>query len=180
MLSDAEFGTVIRSDQYDGNLTDLGELQGRITVSVVRTIAPHVRERELVRAMRKHPQNSTAYDLVLQALDPLYRMDYESFSRVRGLLRQAIAHDPGYAPAYSYTAMWYIFRVRKMGSPDPDDHAAAASHAAASLERDSDDALALATSGHVASFLLRRFPEAIALLHTAIAAGPSSAMEGGR
>jgi adenylate cyclase len=175
-LSDAETGTIIRSDQYDGSLADLFELQGRIAVNVVRTIAPHVRERELVRAMRKHPQSLTAYDLVLQALDLLYRMDYESFSRARGLLQQAIVHDPGYAPAYSYTALWYIFRVGEMGSSNPEDAPTAASHASAALERDSDDAQLLAICGHVESFLLRRFPEAIGLLDRAIAAGPSSAM----
>ncbi len=176
-LSDAESGTVIRSDQYEGELTHLSELQGRIAVDVVRTIAPHVRERELVRAMRKHPQNLTAYDFVLQALDLLYRMDYESFSRARGLLQQAIAHDPGYAPAYSYTALWYVFRVGEMGSTDFDaDAAAGASYASAALERDAEDAQLLAICGHVQSFLLRRYPEAIPLLDRAIAAGPSSAM----
>ena len=176
-LSDAETGTVIRSDQYEGSLADLFELHGRIAVNVVRTIAPHVRERELVRAMRKQPQNMTAYDLVLQALDLIYRMDYESFSRARGLLQQAIAHDPGYAPAYAYTALWYIFRVGEIGSPDPDaDAAAAATHAFAALERDGEDSLALAISGHVQSYLLKNYEKAISLLDAAIAAGPSSAM----
>jgi adenylate cyclase len=176
-LSDAETGTVIRADQYGGSLTDLFELQGQIAVNVVKTIAPHVHERELVRALRKQPQNLTAYDLVLQALDVLYRMDYESFSRARGLLQQAIAHDPGYAPAYSYTALWYIFRIGEMGSSDADaDGAAAAEYATAALERDSDDALALAISGHVQSYSLRNFREAIALVDRATAAGPSSAM----
>jgi hypothetical protein len=51
-LSDAETGTVMRSDLYEGDLAHLFELQRRITVSVVRTVAPHVRERELVRARR--------------------------------------------------------------------------------------------------------------------------------
>lgn len=145
-------------------------------MSVVRTVAPHVRERELVRAMQKHPRNLTPYDLVLQALDLVYSDGLRVLLARAGLLRQAITHNPSYAPAHSYTAMWYIFRVGEIGSPDPEDHAAAASHAAASLERDNDDALALAISGHVESFLLRRFPEVITLLDTAIAAGPSSAM----
>ncbi|MDP8921553.1 MAG: adenylate/guanylate cyclase domain-containing protein [Chloroflexota bacterium] len=176
-LSDAETGTIIRSDQYDGSLSDLTELQGRIAVNVVRTIAPHVHERELVRAMRKPPHSLTAYDYVLQALDRLYRMDYESFSRARGLLQQAIAHDPGYAPAYSYTALWYIFRVGEIGAPDPDADAAAAEiHASAALERDGGDALALAICGHVQSYLLKDYSKAISLLDRAIAAGPSSAM----
>ena len=176
-LSDAETGAVIRSDQYDGNLADLFELHGRIAVNIVRTIAPHVHELELIRAMRKQPQNLTAYDLVLQALDLLYRMDYESFSRARGLLQQAIAHDPSYAPAYAYTALWYIFRVGEIGSPDPGgDAAAAATHAFGALERGGDDSLSLAIGGHVQSFLLKNCDKAISLLDKAIAAGPSSAM----
>ncbi|MCC6175248.1 MAG: adenylate/guanylate cyclase domain-containing protein [Chloroflexi bacterium] len=176
-LSDAETGTVVRADQYDGSLADLFELQGQIAMNVVRTIAPHVHERELVRALRKQPQNLTAYDLVLQALDLLYRMDYESFSRTRGLLQQAIAHDPGYAPAYSYTAYWYILRVGEMGSTDIDgDSAAAASHAATALELDDEDAQSLAIAGHVQAYLMKDFPLALSLLDRAIAVGPSSAL----
>src|SRR5262249_51901929 len=106
-LSDTDPGAIVFSDQYDGELSDLFELQNRTSGGVVTPIAPHVRERELVRAMRKHPQNLTAYDFVLQALGPLYRMDYESFSGARGLLQQAMAHDPDYAPAYSYAAYWH-------------------------------------------------------------------------
>ena len=176
-LSDAETGVVIRSDRYDGSLADLFELQERISISVVKTIAPHVRERELIRAMRKQPQNMTAYDLVLQALDLLYRMDYESFSRARGLLQQAMTHDPSYAPAYSYIANWYIFRVGEIGSPDPDaDAAAAALHAAEAIKRDPNDALALAIYGHVQSFLLKQYDRAISFLDRAIAVGPNSAI----
>lgn len=176
-LSDAETGTVVRADQYEGGPSDLFELQGQIAVSVVRTIAPHVQERELVRAMRKQPQNLTAYDLVLQALNLLYRMDYESFSRARALLQQAIAHDPGYAPAHSYTALWHIFRVGEIGSADPHaDTVAAAEHADAALQCGGDDALALAISGHVQSYLLKRYREGIGLLDRALSVGPSSAM----
>lgn len=176
-LSDTETSAVIDSDQYEGSLTDLFELQDRIAMNVVRTIAPHVREREFRRALRKHPQNITAYDLVLQALDLLYRMDKESFSRARGLLQEAISYDPGYAPAYSYIAYWYIFRVGEIGSSDPDaDAAAGARYAAAAIERDSNDALALAIYGHVQSFLLKKYDRAVSYLDRALAAGPSSAM----
>jgi adenylate cyclase len=176
-LSDAESNAIIRSDQYEGQLSDLFALQAKIAVDVVRTIAPHVQERELERTRRKHPQNLTAYDFVLQALDLLYRMDYESFSRARGLLQQAIAHDPDYAPAYAYIAYWYVFRVGEMGSHDPEGDASAAAHyAAAALERDGDDALSLAISGHVHAYLLKDYRTAFARFDRAIACGPSSAM----
>jgi adenylate cyclase len=176
-LSDAESGEVIRSDQYEGDPGDLFALQDRIAISVVRKIAPQVRERELMRAMRKHPQNLTAYDLVLQALDLLYRMDYDSFSKARGLLEQAISHDPNYALAYSYVALWYVFRIGEIGSPDPDgDAIAGARYATEAIERGGDDAFALAMYGHVLSFLLHDFHKAKEILERAIEAGPSSAM----
>lgn len=176
-LSDTETGTIVRSDQYDGDLAELFEVQDRIATNVVKTIAPNVRERELTRAMRKHPQNMTAYDFVLQALDFLYRMDDESFARARGLLQQAMTHDPGYAPAYSYTAYWYILRVGEIGSTDPvADAEAGAQHAAAAIERDPNDAMALAVYGHVQSFLLKRYDRAVSYLDRALEAGPSSAM----
>jgi adenylate cyclase len=176
-LSDAESREVVSSDQYEGDPADLFALQDRIAISVVRKLAPQVRERELMRAMRKHPQNLTAYDLVLQALDLLYRMDYDSFSKARGLLEQAISHDPNYTLAYSYVALWYVFRIGEIGSPDPDgDAAAGARYATEAIERGGDDAFALAMYGHVLSFLLHDFHKAKAVLERAIAAGPSSAM----
>jgi adenylate cyclase len=175
-LSDAETGAIIQADKYDGTLDDLFALQDRISISVAKAIAPHVRERELLRAMRKHPQNMTAYDLVLQGLDMLYRMDRESFSRARGLLQQAIAHDPGYAPAYSYIAYWYVFRVGEHASLDPEDAAAGARYAEKAIELDANDAMALAIYGHVQSFLLKKYDVAIAHLDRAIEAGPSLAM----
>lgn len=176
-LSDTETGNVIRGDYYDGELDDLFALQDRIATNVVKAIAPQVRERELMRAMRKHPQNMTAYDLVLQALDLLYRMDYDSFSRARGLLEQAISHDPNYTPAYSYIAFWYVFRVGEIGSPDPRaDALAGAKYAAEAIERGANDALALAVHGHAQAFLLHEFDKAAATLERAIEAGPSLAM----
>jgi adenylate cyclase len=176
-LSDAESGEVVRSDQYEGDLGDLFALQDRIAISVVRTIAPQVLERELMRALRKHPQNLTAYDLVLQALDLLYRMDYDSFSKARGLLEQAISYDPNYALAYSYVALWYVFRIGEIGSSDPDaDAVAGARYAAQGVELGGDDAFALAVYTHAQSFLLHDLDKGREVSGRAIAAGPSSAM----
>ncbi len=176
-LTDAHGETVVYSENHDGLIDDLFNLQDRLALRLVKTIAPNVRERELRRALRKHPSSMTAYDLLLQALDLLYRMDVDSFRKARGLLQQAIAHDPGYAPPYTFAALWHVFRVGEMGSPDPDaDAMAAADRALAAIERDGNDALALAIYGHVQSFLLRDTSTAIHFLDRAIDAGPSVAM----
>ncbi len=176
-LSDAETGRVIHSERYDGEPSDLFALQEKIALAAVKTIAPHLREHELQRVTRKHPETLTGYDLVLQALEHLYRMDYESHSRARGLLQQAITDDPGYAPAYAYMAYWHIFRVGEGWSPDPDADALEAARAArAALDRDGNDAMALAIYGHVQSFLLHDYQTATAYLDRAVEVGPNCAL----
>lgn len=176
-LTDTESGAVVSSDHYDGAETELFEQQDRISLKLIKTIAPQVREREVRRALRKQPQNMTAYDLHLQALDLLYRMDGGSFTRAGVLLQRAMALDPTFAPSYTYSALWHVFRVGEFGSTDPDaDAMAAADRAAAAIEHDGNDALALAIYGHVQAFLLRDFVTALRFLDRAIEAGPSVAM----
>lgn len=176
-LSDAETGEVIRADHYNGTLEDLFDLQDLIAVEVAKTIAPHVRDRELKRTLRKHPQNMTAYDFVLQALEPLYQLDYASFSRARGLLQRAMSIDPGYAPAFSYAAYWHCYRIGQEWSPDlAMDANEAARLAAIAIEHDGQDAIGLAVSGHVQSFMRREFDRAMQLFERALAAGPNSAL----
>lgn len=173
-LADAASGAVIRSARHDGVMADLFDMQDRIAGEVVASIAPAVREQELTRAMRKHPDSMTGYDLVLQALDLLYRLEREPFDRARGLLQQAMAHDPGYAPAYSHAATWHTFRIGQGWSPNvEDDSAEAARCARAALERDRNDAVALAIHGQVLSYTRRDYGAALHFLDRAIAVGPS-------
>jgi adenylate cyclase len=176
-LSDAESGEVIRSDHFDGYIKELFHFQDWIAEEVVKTIAPGVRERELKRALRKHPQNMTAYDLVLQALALLYRLDYANFSRARGLLQRAMMIDPGYAPAFSYAARWHIFRVGQEWSTDVAADASEAGRLAElALACDEQDAVALAIYGYVQLYLKRRFDEGLQYLNRAIACCPNLSM----
>jgi class 3 adenylate cyclase/TolB-like protein len=176
-LIDVESAHVLRADRYEGTTAELFQLQETIALAAMRTIAPGVMEQELRRASRKHPESLTAYDLVLQALQYLYRIDYDSHSRTRELLQRAIALDPDYAPAYTYVAYWYIFRIGEGWSTDPEaDAAEGARMAEAALKRDRHDPLALAISGHVRAFLMRDFESARVVLDRAIEHGPNCAM----
>jgi len=176
-LAEAETGQVIRHDRFDGAVGELFQLEEQIAVTAMKTIAPEIVEREVRRSMRKPADNLTAYELVLRALDPLFRLDRESHARARGLLQQAIALDPSYAPAYTYTAYWHIFRVGEGWSVDPaEDGREAVRMAQAAIERDPKDGLALAISGHVQSFLLHDFESGNAILERAVALAPNCAM----
>lgn len=173
-LSETETGTVARTDRYDGELADLFEIQDRISAQAVSSIAPNIREWELHRARRKPADSLTAYDLLLRGNDLMLRLSESDFNRARGLLQQAIAEDPGYAPAWAYAAYWHILRIGQGWSPDMEaDHAIAVRCSEAALERDEGLALALAIRGHMKSFLDHDFQGAAALLERALASGPN-------
>ena len=176
-LSEPETGAIIRTYRHDGPLTELFELQDRIALDVVRTIAPQVQARELMRAKRKHPQNMSAYDLMLQGIDQMFRIDTESAARARGLLQQAMVLDPHYATAFSYAAYWHVLSFGEGWSSDPTADVREASRLAeTAIKLNPDDPQGLAIYGHVQSFLLHDFDKAATYLDRAIEAGPSSAL----
>jgi adenylate cyclase len=176
-LVDAASGTIIRSNRQEGAVSELFDMQDRIASEIVAAIAPAVRERELARALRKPPDSVTAYDLLLQALDLLYQLQRETYDKARGLLQQAMAHDPGYAPAYSHAATWHMFRIGQgWGKNMTEDAAEAERCASAALERDRNDAVALAIHGQMLSFTRREYQMALHFIDRALAAGPSCHM----
>jgi adenylate cyclase len=179
-LSEAQSGQVIWADRFDGELADLFELQDRIAIRVATAISPQLRERELSRALRKHPASMTAYDLTLQALDQLSRLDRRALERARELLEQAIAIDPDYAPAYSRMASLHLRRVAQGWSEDETaDRRMAGSAAQQAIERDRNDAVALSIYGHIQSYLLKDYVIATDYLDRAMAVGPSCALAWG-
>ena len=174
-LLDTETAATVTTDQYNGSFEDIFELQDRISAHVVKAIAPRVRESELRRVMKKHPQNMTAYDLVLQALELLYRFDYASFSRARGLLQRAMVVDAGYAPAFSYAARWHSIRVGQGWANNPQGDAEEASRLAEqAIHCDPIDSMALSIHGHVQSFLHKNYDSALNSFERALAATPNS------
>jgi adenylate cyclase len=176
-LTNAESGAIVWAERYEGEVGDLFALQDRISLQVATTMAPHIREQELQRAFRKHPDSMDAYDLVLQGIDLLYRMEYRAFSGARGLLQQARVADENYAPAWTYAAQWHTFRIGQGWTTDlRADSAEAERLALAAIERDRHDATALAVCGHARSFLLHDYEAGNDLLDRALQEGPSCAL----
>jgi adenylate cyclase len=175
-LTEAQSGEVIWADRFDGDLAELFDLQDRIAIRVATAIAPHLRELELSRALRKHPASMTAYDLTLQALDLFHRMDRASIMQARELLEQASGHDPDYAPAYSHLASLYMRWIGQGWSEDEvADRKRAADAARLAIDRDRNDAIGLAIYGHVQSYLLKDYVTALDYFNRALAVAPSCA-----
>ncbi len=175
-LTDAERGMVIQSNRYEEPEADLFVLQDRIAERVIAAVAPRLRAEEVTRALRKTPTNLTSYDLVMQALHAIQRMDQVSMTAARSLLHQAMVADPGSALPYSYTAWWHSLRIAQGWVTSPRESELAGEHAEAALLRDARDGFALALRGFLHGYMDYDFTTARAMLDEAVRVSPSCAM----
>ena len=153
---DATGGNTIWAEHYDGTLADVFDFQDRITARIVGALESTLRTTEARRASQKHPESLDAYDCVLRAFALLYRLSNDEFLQAGELLEKAITLDPGFAAAYTWRAWWYLWKFGQGWMTDPQVEIQEASRLAqAALDRDPDDALALAISAHLASFSTR-------------------------
>jgi TolB-like protein/class 3 adenylate cyclase/Tfp pilus assembly protein PilF len=173
-LAEAATSSIIWIERFDGGMANLFELQDRIAIRVATSIAPHLQERELARAMRKHPDSMTAYDLVLQATDLFHRADKPALARAGSLLVRAVSVDPNYGPAYSHLAALHMRIFAQGWSDDPvEETKKAAAFATEATERDPNDPNALAIFGHAQSYIRRDFALARGYLDRALDVGPN-------
>ena len=143
-LIDTASGAHIWADHFDGALDDIFELQDRIASSVAGVIEPALRKAEFERVSRKPTESLDAYDLYLRAYPEFRKETPEGASAAIGLLRQALAIDPSYAPAAAMVGFYrYWQRLRGWGPISEADIAEAIGLARRAIDvgRDDPDAL---------------------------------------
>jgi TolB-like protein len=119
-LIDANSGRHLWADRFDGGVSDVFDLQDRITESVVAAIEPAVQFAEIARQKAAKPSRLDAYDLLLRAYGLEHQFTAESIKAALGCLDQAIAIDPSYAPAIAMAAYCHALR-HFQGWITPDD-----------------------------------------------------------
>jgi TolB-like protein/class 3 adenylate cyclase len=175
-LTEAEVGRVIWSERFRGSMADIFELQEALARDIAKRVVPYVRQLELQRARSKRPENLTAYERTLRAIDHMHKISREDLEHARVMLEAAIASDPSYATPYAWLARWHVLRVGQGWSPDrTQDIADANRHANAALERDDTDPWALAVHGLVSGYLNKDLDRAIVCFDRALAINPSAA-----
>jgi len=175
-LIDAEDGTHLWADRYDGDLEDVFELQDRITESVVGAIEPSLRRAEIERSKRKPPDDVNAYDLYLRALPQLNAMRPAQNREALDLLHRAVELDPNYAPALAFLAWAYEERLtRNWGTYGEDDTATAISMARRAIAADRDDALVLVIAGFVLVMIARDYEHGMQAVNRALELNPNIA-----
>jgi TolB-like protein/class 3 adenylate cyclase len=175
-LIEAETGTHLWADRFDGALDDIFELQDQVASRVIGAIEPRLRRSEIERASRKPTESLDAYDLYLRALAVRNTHSDESVHEAIALLKRALAIDPNYVPAKA-TIGWSRVHQRSHGRTPISEAEVAEAVALAweALEAGKDDPDAL----WMAAFTLFYFTGEHAITATAVdralALNPNSA-----
>ncbi len=109
-LIDARSGTHLWADRFDGDRNDVFDLQDRITACAVAAIEPTLRIAEIERHRHDRPSKPDAYDFLLRASAHERDFTPDGMSAALECLHQALALDPGYAPAMAATAYCHAQR----------------------------------------------------------------------
>ena len=118
-LIEAETGTHLWADRFDGSIEDVFDFQDKVAASVAGVIEPALQAAEAARSVNRPTTDLTAYDLYLRA----YATAISSASRfpeALALVTQAIARDPNYAPALGCAAICHFRAVTDCWSKDPE------------------------------------------------------------
>jgi adenylate cyclase len=176
-LCDARTGGSLWSDTSEMTPGELFDVQDRIVGRIVAGIAPQVRSEELRRALRKRPENFTAYDHMLQALDILANLQRKTFPQAREFLKNSMREDASFAMPVAWAARWHSINIGQGWTRDLQrDVEQAAWLAARAIELDPDNAVALSTYGHLRSRWFQDFDAAMFYFDRALTACPNSAL----
>ncbi len=176
-LIDAATGNHIWAERYDGELTDIFDLQDQLTTRVVGAIAPKLEQVEIERASRKPTESLDAYDHFLRGMASVHQWSRESSDEARRLFYRAIELDPGFASAYGMAAWSFVPRKANdlMGDRAAQEVAEAARLARRAVELGADDAAALAGAGYALVYVAHDLDDGPAILDRALALSPNLA-----
>ena len=98
-LTEPRAGTVMWTDRYDGELTDIFEFQDTIARQIAGTLAASITQVEARRRLDHPRPDPTAFDLVLRARAIGHGASRATNRQFRELITKAIELDPNYAAA---------------------------------------------------------------------------------
>ena len=180
-LIEAETGTHLWADRFDGLVEDVFDLQDHVTSAVVSAIEPSLAKAEIRRAAHKPTENLQAYDWLLRAVGESLLFERKHVDNAVAMARRALELDPRFGLAYAYLASW-IQRRRMYGWMKDEaletEEGIRFAHQAVRLEP--DDPIVLTEAAFALGHLNSDLATAIPWLDRAISLNPNSAFAFGR
>jgi adenylate cyclase len=175
-LIEAEAGTHLWADRFDGDLTDIFALQDEITERVIGAIEPRLRQAEIEAAARKRPYSIAAYDLYLRALPHFHSMTREGLDEALRFLYQALEADPRYSAAAGLAALIRGYRTASGWAESPPQEIEESLRLARlAVDLDSNDPEALSCAGRMMGYAGRDYQGAVEMVDRATQLCPNSA-----
>jgi TolB-like protein/class 3 adenylate cyclase len=170
-LIDATTGGHIWAERYDGSLSDVFELQDKVTLKIITALAAHLTAGEEAQRARMETNVPEAYDAFLRGWAHYRLYTREDFAKAVPYLQKAVQLDLGYSRAYAalaaiYRDSWGNEWVRSLGISFDEAWAKAKGYLAAAMKHPTPLAHQVATKILVNE---KRWDEAIAEAERAIA-----------
>ncbi|RUU29667.1 adenylate/guanylate cyclase domain-containing protein [Mesorhizobium sp. M6A.T.Ce.TU.016.01.1.1] len=173
-LVDAISGHHVWTDRFEGDVSDIFDLQDKVTESVVGAVEPSIRLEEIKQARMKPTDYIGAYDLYLRALPRFYSMTREGFADVRRLTNEALSIDPGFILAKALGAYIRSLSVSQCWH-EPDDIRVAVRMAREVLADARDDPTSLRFAAQVIAYSAKDYETALDMIERSLLLNPNSA-----
>jgi len=174
-LIDAVMGAHIWADRFERELTDVFALQDEVAVAVVSAIQPKLLQKEIGLAARRRPENLTAYDYYLRAMQQFYLSTREGMAEAIRLAHRALELDPRFGFVAALAGAGHAISVLLGYAIDPQferKEAVRLLHLALSLDDGDPDTLAWASM--ISTFMVGDSESAIEMADRAVALNPNS------
>ena len=173
-LYDIRAGGLMVEAELECGLGQLEEFERSILARVTADVRLPIQENEIDRIMGKRPSNSSAYELVVRAQVAMHDVTRRRFDHAHRLLTRAQQLDPTYATAFAWMARYHSIRIGQGWTKDRQAEAMEAMRMAqVAIDLDGENAVALATAGHLMSYLHQKYEEGERRLRQAIDACPN-------
>jgi len=177
-LIDAQTGTHLWADRFDGLIEDVFELQDKVAISAAGVIEPTLQLVEVERASRRPTSDLAAYDLYLRAYATMLSPARNTPAVLR-LLDRAIERDPDFGPALAWAAIchgWIDIVDSIAGCDDPEgNRRKGLQRGRRALQVAGDDPAILANAALALANLGEDIGAMIALIDRALRLNPSFA-----
>jgi adenylate cyclase len=174
-LIDAQNGSHLWADRFDGSLEDVFDLQDKVASSVAGVIEPALQAAETARSAARPTNDLTAYDLYLRAYG-MFMSSAKQIPEALRLLEQAIERDPRYGPALAWAALCcYRLCVDGTGTDRVTDSRKGADYARRALQVAGDDPGVLANAAMALAYFGEDLDAMMGLADRALSLNPNFA-----
>jgi adenylate cyclase len=173
-LIDAVTGAHIWADRFERDLADIFALQDELTVAVVSAIQPKLLQTEIGLAVRRRPENLTAFDCYHRAMQQYYLATREGYAEAIRLARRALELDPRFGVAAALAGHCHTNIVMSGYASDPQsDRKEAVRLLHLALSVDDDDPETLARASIISNFMVGDPEREIEMARRAVALNPN-------